>query len=551
MFRLWFPDTPNTREYDTDASAFAALDHGEVDLIMATKNRLLSALNFYEMPNYKANYLFNNIETSFVFNRNQEVLRSIIDKALPLIDTGTIVEQWMTKTYDYRAKVAEGRQIWIIGASSLAFIVLLTLVIYIKGILDKRRLTALVAEQTYEAQAASEAKSRFVANMSHEMRTPMNVIIGLTDLVMEEEVPASVKETLRKINTPGSTLMGLINDVLDISKIEAGKLDLTPVQYDTASFLNDIITLNMVRIGDKPIVFKLDLDETLPEVLQGDELRLRQIMNNLLSNAFKYTEKGTVSMSVTHQRQESLEWLTFSITDTGIGIREEDLPKLFTDYNMVNRQASRKVEGTGLGLSITKKIVELMGGQISVSSIYGQGSTFTARLSQGHITADPIGKEVVESLCIFRYQDKKKPSQGKTVRADLRHARALVVDDFPTNLDVAAGMLRKYKMQVDCADNGKEAVDIIASGQPIYNIIFMDHMMPVMDGVEATKTIRALNTPYAKNIPIVALTANAIAGYEQMFMENGFNAFLPKPFNVMTLDAVITQWVVERLEKEE
>jgi CheY-like chemotaxis protein len=357
--------------------------------------------------------------------------------------------------------------------------------------------------------------------------------------------------------------------VLDISKIEAGKQDLNPVQYDVASFLNDIITLNMVRIAEKPITFKLDVKEDLPCTLFGDDIRVKQVLNNLLSNAFKYTEQGTVTLCVTASKNFTTEntekaekniktpsssvveyWITFSVSDTGIGIRKEDVAKLFSDYNQVDTKANRKIEGTGLGLSITKKFVEMMGGKITVESEYGKGTTFRARICQGFVTDVPIAKETVENLCSFRYTDKKKQEQGKVVRADLSHARVLVVDDFPMNLDVAAGMLRKYKMQVDCVQSGREAVDRIAAGEPVYDAVFMDHMMPGVDGVEATATIRALGTDYAENIPIIALTANAIAGSEQMFLDNGFNAFLPKPFNVMTLDSMVMRWVKQKRNEE-
>jgi CheY-like chemotaxis protein len=275
-------------------------------------------------------------------------------------------------------------------------------------------------------------------------------------------------------------------------------------------------------------------------------------LNNLLSNAFKYTKKGSVTLGVNGQRETAANggadsvWVTFTISDTGIGIRTEDIAKLFSDYNQVDTRANREIEGTGLGLSITKKFVEMMDGKISVESKYGKGTTFRVRIRQGFVTDTPIAPETVENLRNFRYTDNKKQAQGKMKRTDLSYAKVLVVDDFPTNLDVAAGMLRKYKMQVDCVTSGQEAVDRIAAGDPVYDAIFMDHMMPGMDGVEATKLIRAQGTEYAKKIPIIALTANAVAGSEQMFLDNGFNAFLAKPFNVMNLDAVIQRWVRDR-----
>jgi CheY-like chemotaxis protein/nitrogen-specific signal transduction histidine kinase len=398
-----------------------------------------------------------------------------------------------------------------------------------------------------EAKSASEAKSRFIANMSHEMRTPMNVIIGLTDLMLEENEPVSVKENLRKINTAGNTLMGLISDVLDISKIEADKLELTPVQYDVASLLNDIITLNMIRIEDKPITFHLDITEKLMSTLDGDDLRVKQIVNNILSNAFKYTRKGTVTLGMNCIRVEQDDiWLSFYVSDTGIGIRQEDIGKLFSDYNQVDTRSNRNIGGTGLGLSITKKLVELMGGDISVDSEYGTGSTFRIRIKQRFVNDKTIGQETVNNLCNFNYTDSKKKAYEKLVRPDLSYATVLVVDDMQSNLDVAASLLRKYKIHVDCVLNGHAAIDKIKLGEPVYDAVFMDHMKPGMDGVEATIKIRALGSKYAQTIPIIALTANAIAGNEQMFLENGFQAFLPKPINIMSLDLAVKRWVRDK-----
>jgi CheY-like chemotaxis protein len=316
----------------------------------------------------------------------------------------------------------------------------------------------------------------------------------------------------------------------------------------------------MIRIEDKPIVFNLDIDEYLPCYLFGDYLRIKQILNNLLSNAFKYTKEGKVTLSVGWEMAENAEsteaspskslFVNFTISDTGIGIHEEDIAKLFSDYNQVDTSASREADGSGLGLSITKRFIELMGGEISVESEYGKGTTFRARVRQGFVTDKPIGKETVKSLSSFSFSERKKHTQEKLVRSDLSYARVLVVDDFPTNLDVAAGMLRKYKMKVDCVTSGKECVDRIAAGEPVYNAIFMDHMMPGMDGIEAAKLIRALGTQYGKNIPIIALTANVVEGNEEMFLNNGFDAFIPKPFNVMLLDSIVQKWIRDKSREQ-
>jgi CheY-like chemotaxis protein len=319
-----------------------------------------------------------------------------------------------------------------------------------------------------------------------------------------------------------------------------------PVQYDVASNVNDVIALNMIRIEDKPITFELDINENLPVSLFGDDLRIKQILNNLLSNAFKYTQKGTITWGIDSQRDADNVWVTFYIKDTGIGIRGEDLEKIFSDYNQVDTHANRKIEGTGLGLSITKKLVELMDGEITVESEYGKGTTFRVRIRQGFVTDTTIGKVTAENLSSFRYSDKKKLTHEKLMRPNLSYAKVLLVDDLPTNLDVAAGMLRKYKMQVDCVTSGQDAIDHISAGEPHYDAVFMDHMMPGMDGVEATALIRALGTNYAENVPVIALTANAVAGNEQMFLDKGFNAFLPKPFNAMLLDSIVQRWVRDK-----
>jgi CheY-like chemotaxis protein len=315
--------------------------------------------------------------------------------------------------------------------------------------------------------------------------------------------------------------------------------------------------LNMIRINERPIAFELNIEGELPTTLFGDDLRVKQILNNLLSNAFKYTKSGKITLGVRCQKEKLQDakngsaitesvLIFFSVSDTGIGIHKEDIDKLFTDYNQVDTKANRKIIGTGLGLSITKKFVELMGGGISVESEYGKGTTFRAHIRQGFVSDKPIDKETVKSLCNFAYLEKKKKTQDKLIRSDLSYARVLVVDDFPTNLDVAAGMLRKYKMLVDCVTNGSDAISLIVDGEPKYNAVFMDHMMPGMDGIEATKAIRDIGTEYAKNIPIIALTANVVAGNEQMFLDNGFNAFLPKPFNTTLLDTVIQRWVRDK-----
>jgi len=401
--------------------------------------------------------------------------------------------------------------------------------------------------QIMTAEQANHAKSMFLAKMSHEMRTPLNVIVGLTDLMMEEGTPPDIKENLKKINVAGNTLMNLISLIMDVSMIEAGRFELAAVEYDVASLLNDVATLNIAYYSNKAITFEMDITEDLPRYLYGDDLCLKQILNNLLGNAFKYTKFGTVTLGVSCARESGDDaWMSVYVSDTGIGIRKEEMEKIFIDYNQADANASHLVQGVDLGLSITKKLVELMDGKIHVESEYGKGTTFRFRIRQRFASDETIGSETAKKLRDFSYSDDKKRAQEKLVRPDLSYIRVLVVDDFRINLDVAASMLRKYKMKVNCVTSGQDAIDLIERGKPVFDAIFMDHIMPEMDGIEATARIRGLGTKYAQTIPIIALTANAIAGNRQVFLNNGFQEFLPKPVNILDLDSVVQRWIRDK-----
>jgi signal transduction histidine kinase/CheY-like chemotaxis protein/HAMP domain-containing protein len=416
---------------------------------------------------------------------------------------------------------------------------------------EKKRDQLALKEAVQSAEMASVAKSAFLANMSHELRTPLNVVVGLADLQLEEgELPQDIRETLNKISNAGSTLLSIVNDILDISKIESGNFVLVPIEYHVASLLNDTASLVTSRIGEKPVAFRLNVRDDIPSKLYGDDLRVKQILNNLLSNALKYTHKGSVELNVHCERTDHDVWMEITVTDTGIGIRPKDIKKLFANYSQVDTKANRKSEGTGLGLAISKKLVESMDGEISVKSVYGRGSTFHVKIRQGFVTDVPIGPEVAENLRKSRYSENKRHFARTLVRADLSYANVLVVDDLQANLDLAAGLMRKYNMGVDCVSSGQAAVERIRLGQPVYSAIFMDHMMPEMDGIEAAETIRALGSGYAQTIPIIALTANAVVGTKELFFEHGFQAFVSKPIDIMQLDSVIQQWVRDKSQEK-
>ena len=392
---------------------------------------------------------------------------------------------------------------------------------------------------------ANEAKSRFLARMSHEMRTPLNAVIGLSELCLDAgNLWEDDALNIEKIYNAGMMLLSTVNDILDISKIEAGKAELIPVEYQMASLINDTVTQSIMLTDEKPVKFVLNIDETIPAVLYGDELRIKQVLNNILSNAFKYTDEGTVELGIDCAEDGETVWMTACVRDTGIGICAESMDKLFDDYMRMNTRDNRSVMGTGLGLPLTKKVVEMMNGTITVESECGKGSAFTVRIPQKPAGGGVIGPDAANNLKSLRYTDQKRKQTSKIERIQLPRARVLIVDDVPTNLDVARGLMKPYGMKVDFASSGPEAIRAIRAGKVRYDAVFMDHMMPEMDGVEAVRIIREeIGTEYAENIPIIALTANALAGNEELFLSKGFQAFLSKPVHIDRLDAVIRQWV--------
>ncbi|MDR0553515.1 MAG: response regulator, partial [Treponema sp.] len=400
-----------------------------------------------------------------------------------------------------------------------------------------------IASLADELKSTSRSKSVFLANISHEMRTPMNAIIGLSSLMLgEKEMPEQGRENLALINDSGLLLLGVINDILDINKLEAGKLELAGVRYRLPDMLHGLTALR--SLGDERAVrFELRLGEHLPLELFGDKYRVTQMCRTLLENAFKFTKAGTVTLDVSAEREGGYVWLTLRVKDTGAGMTTEDRENLFSGYGQLDAAANRKAGGTGLGLIIVKRMAAMMDGGLSVESEYGKGSAFTLRLRQKFVDEAEIPPGSAADLRAFRYTEAAQGQHERLARTRLPDAKVLVVDDISTNLKVIEGILQPCQMRVDCVSSGPEAVARIRAGEPKYNLVLMDYMMPGMDGIETTRVIREeIGTLYAKTVPIVALTAAEVDAKGDMFLQNGFNAFLTKPIDITRLDEEINRW---------
>jgi signal transduction histidine kinase/ActR/RegA family two-component response regulator len=403
-----------------------------------------------------------------------------------------------------------------------------------------RQRTEELQTQTQLALEASRAKSAFLARMSHEIRTPMNVIIGLSEVLSQRELPDDALEDALNIKQAGISLLSIINDILDFSKIEAGKMDITEADYMFRSLIHDVENIIKFRIAEKPIAFVTNIDAGLPQKLRGDMARIRQVLLNLLSNAVKYTYEGSVVFSVAGAPQKDGKiLLSFEVADTGIGIKEEDMGKLFGSFSQVNPQRIQGIEGTGLGLAISKNLCNMMGGEITVRSVYGKGSVFTAVIPQVVVEECPFGQRQEE-------KNENIPSGGgkRNIGFTAPEAKILAVDDSKVNLVVLKNLLQPYKMNFEACLSGEASIALVK--QNAYDLIFMDHMMPGMDGVAAAAAIRKWENGSA--VPIIALTANAISGMREMFLENGFNDYLSKPIAVEKLDKLVAAWLKEDLK---
>ena len=398
------------------------------------------------------------------------------------------------------------------------------------------------AEKAKEiAQQANRAKSDFLANMSHEIRTPINAVLGMDEMILRESTDSKILEYASDIKQAGSMLLSLINDILDFSKIESGKMDIIPVDYDLGILLSDTIDMIHSRAEEKKLQLELKIESNTPAHLHGDEVRLRQIITNILTNAVKYTPEGIITLTVSGKKvSEKAVQLYVSVKDTGIGIKEEDIGRLYDSFQRVDESRNRNIEGTGLGLSITMRLLNLMGSRLEVESAYGEGSDFYFYLEQEQLDDEILGED------IQKYCEKVRGEISvSTEQFYAPDAKILVVDDNEMNLKVFSGLLKNHGMQIDTAMSGKECLARIEKNA--YHMIFMDHLMPEMDGVETLRQIRELKTNRSKDAVIIILTANAVSGAREMFLEEGFADYLSKPIIAVNLEKMIQKYLPEEL----
>lgn len=406
----------------------------------------------------------------------------------------------------------------------------------------------IAEQQKREVEQIARSKDTFFANMSHEIRTPINTIIGLNEMILREDISDEIAENAINIQNASKMLLTTINDILDLSKLESGKMDIVPTQYEISSMFSDLVNLVWIRAHQKDLEFKVDIDPEIPSMLYGDEVRIKQVVTNLLTNAVKYTETGSVTLIAKCERIAADQiLLRISVQDTGMGIRKESLDDLFNSFKRVDETENRNIEGTGLGLSISKQLMDMMGGKLTVDSVYHQGSTFTIELKQRIVNVRPIGS--------INFTAQKQLSQRTRYQQTFiaPDARILIVDDNAMNLMVAVKLLRDTRVQVDTAESGKDALKKTAEGA--YHLILMDHMMPEMDGAATLRAIRTQTKGFCQKTPVIALTANVMSDAEQVYRGMGFDGYLAKPISTPLLEASLLQYLphelIEYLAKEE
>ena len=445
------------------------------------------------------------------------------------------MDTWFLLAYIPSADLSTNTAVdWLLlGMVTVGLLILLVFNFAVLMVYNKK-----LSEAAEAANQANVAKSYFLSTMSHDIRTPMNAILGLNEMVLRDCRDEEIVAYSESIRTAGKTLLGLINDILDFSKIEAGKMDIINVDYNFVSLLNDLVNMVQGKAADKGLKLNLDIDRNIPMILNGDEIRIKQIITNILSNAVKYTKEGSITFKAGFERiegdKDSVK-LCISVSDTGIGIKKEDLDRLFVAFERIEEKKNRNIEGTGLGMSIAQNFLAMMGSRMEVESEYGKGSTFSFTLVQGVRDWNPIGN--------YEETFKRAISERQTYRERFTapYARLLVVDDTPVNLSVFQSLLKRTKVQIDTAGSGDEG--IVLYKQKHYDVIFLDHMMPDKDGIETLKEMKTITDTPNSETPIICLTANAISGIREMYINAGFDDYITKPIDADRLETLLLQYI--------
>ncbi len=445
------------------------------------------------------------------------------------------LDSWYLIAYIPATELTDSRSIdWLLlGIASVGLFILLHFnMCILRGYNRKLSIAAEAANQ------ANEAKSLFLSTMSHDIRTPMNAIIGMNEMILRDSREEETLMYADSIRTAGDTLLGIINDILDFSKIEAGKMEIIPVDYGFVSLLNDLVNMVQRRAEEKGLSFELDVDRNIPSMLSGDEIRIKQVITNILSNAVKYTKEGGIVFSISCSKCEEdgdSVILHVSVKDTGIGIKKEDLDKLFVAFERIEEKKNRNIEGTGLGMAIAQSFLNMMDSKLCVESEYGKGSVFSFDLKQKVVNPEPMGEF---DAAFKRYLSDRKQYKAKFVAPE---ARVLVVDDTEVNLKVFVNLLSRTKMQIETADSGDAAIALFKRN--FYDVIFLDHMMPDKDGIETIKEMKACADTPNKETPVICLTANAVSGMREMYIEAGFNDYLTKPIDTGRLEKMLLKYL--------
>ena len=534
LMRQWFPDHRGIIAFDNNDALLDALTKGEIDAAMDKSSLLLQLTHYHELPGYKVAFVFSNdIVSSIGLNKDQELLARIIDKTLLVVDTEAIESGWLRRTYDYRAQVLQARLPWVVGTVVALVLALLILALAYKRTREKHAETNRMIESERRAElaeASSLAKSRFLATMSHEIRTPMNSIMGFAELAMDSDKQAQIKEYLAKITDGTKWLLNIIDDILDISKIEAGKIELEYIPFKLSDIFARCQSVILPSIKEKGLDFKVYAESVPGRMFLGDQVRLYQTLINLLSNAVKFTELGSIRFLATATAiSDDHATVYFEIKDTGIGMTKEQIDRIYEPFTQADSSTTREYGGTGLGLSIAKNIVELMGGKLSVESVHGSGSTFSFELCFKTLEAGDDQAGHMDML------PRQKP---------LFSALILVCDDNPMNREVICEHLARVGIRTETAENGEEAIAMVArheaESEEAYDLIFMDIFMPIMDGMDAAAKISQMDT----QTPIVAMTANIMTGELENYRKAGMPDCLGKPFTSHELWRILLKYLV-------